>query len=79
MNNIKDEEFKGLGYRNMGKASPYVWSEDHTTGKYVADGKYQKYQAEPYTAIAPGLMRMMYRANCDQSQTPNQGTQTHEQ
>lgn len=38
----KLEEFNGLGYRQMGVASPYLWSgtDQYVKGKYVADHKY---------------------------------------
>lgn len=36
------ERFNGLGYRNKGKPSPYIWSftNQYTSGKYVRDGVY---------------------------------------
>jgi lysozyme family protein len=36
------ERFNGLGYRNKGLPSPYVWSgtDKYEKGKYVADGKF---------------------------------------
>ncbi len=36
------EHYNGLGYRNKGLASPYVWSGTTTYkgGKYVADGQF---------------------------------------
>jgi lysozyme family protein len=37
------ERFNGLGYRNRGELSPYIWAgtnKHDETGKYVADGKY---------------------------------------
>lgn len=38
----KLEEYNGLGYRQMGVASPYLWSgtDQYVKGKYVADHKY---------------------------------------
>ena len=34
------ERYNGLGYRNKGLPSPYVWAgtDKYTSGKYVADG-----------------------------------------
>ena len=36
------ERYNGLGYRNKGVYSPYIWAgtNHYTKGKYVADGKY---------------------------------------
>jgi lysozyme family protein len=36
------ERFNGLGYRNRGVPSPYLWSytNQYSKGKYVADGKF---------------------------------------
>ena len=36
------ERYNGLGYRNKGLASPYVWAgtTNYTGGKYVADGEF---------------------------------------
>lgn len=36
------EKYNGFGYRNKGINSPYLWSysNNYTSGKYVADGKY---------------------------------------
>lgn len=44
LNAIADfaERYNGLGYRNKGVPSPYVWAgtDKYTSGKYVADGVY---------------------------------------
>lgn len=36
------EGYNGFGYKNKGVPTPYVWSmtDKYTSGKYVADGKY---------------------------------------
>lgn len=36
------ERYNGLGYKKRGVPSPYLWSytQHYTSGKYVADGKY---------------------------------------
>jgi lysozyme family protein len=36
------ERYNGLGYRRLGKPSPYLWSFSHhyQHGKYIADGQY---------------------------------------
>ena len=36
------EKYNGFGYRNMGKATPYLWSFSnlYEKGKYVADGRF---------------------------------------
>lgn len=36
------EKYNGLGYKKKGVPSPYLWSwsDKYTSGKYVADGKY---------------------------------------
>lgn len=55
------EEFNGLGYRNMGKVSPYVWSGDrrYTIGKYVADGQYDPDTVDQQVGVIPLVVAMM--------------------
>lgn len=53
------EKFNGLGYRNRGELSPYVWagtSKHDETGKYVADGKYSSTAIEKQLGVAALLI-----------------------
>jgi lysozyme family protein len=49
------EHFNGIGYRNKGELSPYVWAAtNHSdeTGKYVADGHYDSSAIEKQLGVA---------------------------
>jgi lysozyme family protein len=39
---VRFEAWNGLGYKKLGKLSPYIWSytNQYAAGKFVADGKY---------------------------------------
>jgi len=53
------EKYNGLGYRNRGELSPYVWagtSKHDETGKYVADGKYSSTAIEKQLGVAALLI-----------------------
>ncbi|MBL7730784.1 MAG: hypothetical protein JNM88_06365 [Chitinophagaceae bacterium] len=51
------EQFNGLGYKKKGVPSPYLWSytQFYTSGKYVADGKYDP----KAVSKQPGVAAMM--------------------
>lgn len=51
------ERYNGLGYRNKGLVSPYVWAgtDKYTQGKYVADGKYSSTTVDKQVGVAPIL------------------------
>lgn len=55
------EKYNGLGYRNKGLRSPYVWS--YTTlyekGKYTSDGKFDKNAVSKQPGTAALYMRMI--------------------
>ncbi len=55
------ERYNGLGYRNKGVKSPYVWAgtTNYTSGKYVADGKYDANYVDKQLGIAVMLKRLM--------------------
>lgn len=48
------ERYNGLGYKNRGELSPYVWagtSKHDETGKYVADGRYSSTAVEKQLGV----------------------------
>ncbi len=55
------ERYNGLGYRNKGVASPYVWSgtSNYTGGKYVADGVYDASAFDQQLGVAVMLQRLL--------------------
>jgi len=55
------ERYNGLGYRNKGRPSPYVWagSQFYTAGKYIRDGVYSSTFVDPQLGIAPVMKRVM--------------------
>ena len=57
----KLEEYNGLGYRNKGIYSPYLWAgtNHYTKGKYVADGKWDPNAISKQTGVAPILSRLL--------------------
>lgn len=54
------EHYNGLGYHNRGRTSSYVWAgtDQYTSGKYVADGKYSSKTRDRQA----GVMAMMTTA-----------------
>lgn len=54
------ERYNGLGYRNKGVPSPYLWSgtDQYKKGKYVADGKYDPNHVDKQLGAAPILMKI---------------------
>jgi len=61
------EKYNGLGYRNKGLPSPYLWAgtDQYVKGKYVADGKYDPEHVDKQLGTAAILMRLrdMEKAN----------------
>ena len=55
------ERYNGLGYRNKGVPSPYVWAgtNNYTCGKYVADGKYDPNTKDQQLGVAIMLKALM--------------------
>jgi lysozyme family protein len=56
----KIETYNGLGYRNRGIPSPYLWSgsQHYVTGKYIADGKFDPKAVSSQIGAAVLLRRM---------------------
>lgn len=54
------ERYNGLGYRNKGLPSPYLWAgtDQYTKGKYVADGKYDPNHVDQQLGVAALLMKL---------------------
>lgn len=54
------ECYNGLGYRNKGLPSPYLWAgtDQYVKGKYVADGKYDPNHVDTQLGVAPILMKL---------------------
>ena len=55
------ERYNGLGYRNKGVSSPYVWAgtTNYTSGKYVADGVYDSNYVDQQLGVAVLLKAIM--------------------
>ena len=58
------ERYNGLGYRNKGLPSPYLWAgtDQYTKGKYVADGKYDPNHVDQQLGVAALLMKLREKA-----------------
>lgn len=54
------ERYNGLGYRNKGRPSPYLWAgtDQYVKGKYVADGQYDPEHVDQQLGVAPILMKL---------------------
>lgn len=54
------ERYNGLGYKNKGLPSPYLWAgtDQYQKGKYVADGKYDPEHVDKQLGVAPILMKI---------------------
>lgn len=54
------ERYNGLGYRNKGLPSPYLWAgtDQYVKGKYVADGKYDPNHVDRQLGCAAILMAL---------------------
>lgn len=59
------ERYNGLGYRNKGLPSPYLWAgtDQYVKGKYVADGKYDPNHVDQQLGVAPILMKLRENQN----------------
>ena len=55
------ERYNGLGYRNRGVSSPYVWAgtTNYTSGKYVADGVYDASYVDGQLGVAVMLKALL--------------------
>lgn len=56
----KLEAYNGLGYKQKGRPSPYLWAgtDQYTKGKYVADGKYDPNHVDKQLGVAALLMKI---------------------
>lgn len=54
------EQYNGLGYADMGRPSPYLWSstDQYFSGKFIADGHYDPHAIDHQTGCAALLNRM---------------------
>lgn len=54
------ERWNGLGYRRMGKASPYIWAgtTNQQLGMYVADGQFDPHALDPRVGVASIFMAL---------------------
>lgn len=54
------EAYNGLGYRNKGLPSPYLWAgtDQYQKGKYVADGKFDPNHVDQQLGVAAILMKL---------------------
>ncbi len=59
------EQYNGLGYRNMGKVSPYLWSysQYYVKGKYNADSVYDPNLVSKQAGAAVIMYRVMQKNN----------------
>lgn len=55
------EQYNGLGYRNKGLASPYVWAgtTNYTGGMYVADGQFDANARDKRVGVAVMMKYLM--------------------
>lgn len=68
----KLEAYNGLGYRNKGLPSPYLWAgtDQYVKGKYVADGKFDPNHVDQQLGVAPILMKLRENAQSAPKPTP---------
>lgn len=54
------ERYNGLGYRNKGLPSPYLWAgtDQYVKGKYVADGKFDPNHVDKQLGVAALLIAL---------------------
>ena len=54
------ERYNGLGYRNKGLPSPYLWAgtDQYVKGKYVADGRFDPNYVDTQLGVAPILKKI---------------------
>lgn len=54
------ERYNGLGYRNKGLPSPYLWAgtDQYVKGKYIKDGVYDPNHVDTQLGVAPILMKL---------------------
>jgi lysozyme family protein len=66
------EGYNGLGYRKRGLPSPYLWAgtDQYTSGKYVADGKFDPNVVDQQLGAAAILIALRGKGNTQPAQTP---------
>jgi lysozyme family protein len=54
------EQYNGLGYANLNRPSPYIWSatNEYLSGKYTSDGHYDPHAIDQQAGCAALLIRM---------------------
>lgn len=59
----KMESFNGFGYRARGVAAPYLWAGTslYTRGKYVSDGRFDRFAVDRQLGVCAILKRMQER------------------
>ena len=75
----KIESYNGMGYRKRGVPSPYLWSgsQHYTSGKYVADGKFDPNAISTQVGAAVVLRRMDDQALIDLDGKPRAGAKVN--
>jgi lysozyme family protein len=65
------EGYNGLGYRKRGLPSPYLWAgtDQYTSGKYVADGKFDPNFVDQQLGAAALLIALRGKSNTQLAQT----------
>ncbi len=55
------ERYNGIGYRKLGKPSPYLWSfsQHYQRGKFIADGRYSDTAVDRQCGTATFLRRLL--------------------
>lgn len=66
------ERYNGLGYRNKGLPSPYLWAgtDQYVKGKYVKDGVYDPNHVDQQLGVAPILMKLRENAKAATPEAP---------
>lgn len=74
------ERYNGLGYRKKGIPSPYLWAgtDQYTSGKYVADGKFDRNFVDQQLGTAAILIALRGRDNKQPAPEPQPPTKAPE-
>lgn len=73
----KLEAYNGLGYRKKGLPSPYLWAgtDQYTSGKYVADGKFSASTVDSQLGVAALLIALRGQGAEKAPQKPQESRQ----
>jgi lysozyme family protein/peptidoglycan hydrolase-like protein with peptidoglycan-binding domain len=73
------ERYNGLGYRNRGVPSPYLWSfsSHYERGKFVADGRYSATAVSEQCGAAVVLRRLVERGLVDLGGPDSNGSRSN--